>query len=363
MATVSSVTTGFFPTAKEGFTTTLASTISSGATTVPLNSVAGFSNGEYVVMVVDPTDATKKQAFTGQVDTSGVQITNVVWTEGSNTSHTAGATVVDYETATHWALYRKGLLVEHNQDGTHGALTADSLTVDGATTLTGALTVKSYDGWISPTDTWTYVSATSFKITGTDVSSQFPVGTKIKLTQTTVKYFYVTACSFSTDTTVTVTGGSDYSLANAAITSPGLSYDASPQGFPQWFNYTPTWSGITVGNATQASAFSMIGKTVHVLVSLTFGSTTSVSGATNITLPITADSSYSSIHHAGIARLQDANGADTTAAVGLNSTTTAQIVYGNTASTYLIEVDLSSTTPFTWTTSDAIKGTLTYQAA
>lgn len=118
MATVSSVTTGFFPTAKEGFTTTLASTISSGATTVPLNSVSGFSNGEYVVLVVDPTDATKKQAFTGQVDTSGVQITNVVWTEGTNTSHTAGATVVDYETATHWALYRKGLLVSHNEDGT-----------------------------------------------------------------------------------------------------------------------------------------------------------------------------------------------------------------------------------------------------
>ena len=119
MATVSSVIK-HFPSAEEGFTTQLASSISSGATTVPLNSVSGYANGEVVAFVVDPTDASKKQAFTGTVDTAGVQITNVVWTEGSNQTHTAGvqitnvvwtegsnqthtagATVVDYATATH----------------------------------------------------------------------------------------------------------------------------------------------------------------------------------------------------------------------------------------------------------------------
>lgn len=121
-----SAATKHFPTAKEGFTTTLASTISSGAATVPLNSVTGFSNGETVVLVVDPTDASKKQAFTGVVDTSGVQITGVVWTEGTNTGHTAGATVVDYETATHWALYSKGLLRDHNQSGYHKTLKDDN---------------------------------------------------------------------------------------------------------------------------------------------------------------------------------------------------------------------------------------------
>jgi len=102
---------------------------------VPLNSVTGFSNGEKVVFVVDPTDATKKQAFTGTIDTSGVQVTGVTWTEGSNTSHTAGATVVDYETATHWALYSKGVLVEHEQDGTHGVELITSRTEDTAPDL------------------------------------------------------------------------------------------------------------------------------------------------------------------------------------------------------------------------------------
>lgn len=109
----------FFPTAKEGFTTTTSGTVSSGAATVGLSSVTGYSNGEVVVLVIDPTDANKKQVFTGVVDTSGTQITGVVWTEGTNQDHTAGATVVDYETATHWALYRKGVLVDHSEAGAH----------------------------------------------------------------------------------------------------------------------------------------------------------------------------------------------------------------------------------------------------
>lgn len=116
MSTVTSVTK-HFPSAEEGFTTTLASTVSSGATTVPLNSVAGYSNGEVVVFVVDPTNASKKQAFTGTIDTAGVQVTGVVWTEGTNQDHTAGSTVVDYATATHMSMVSKGILVSHGQDG------------------------------------------------------------------------------------------------------------------------------------------------------------------------------------------------------------------------------------------------------
>ncbi|MCB1712599.1 MAG: hypothetical protein KDH96_09060, partial [Candidatus Riesia sp.] len=108
---VSGVTSNFFPTAQNGFTTTTSGSVSSGATTVGLNSVAGFSNGEVAVFVIDPTDASKKQTFTGVIDTSGSQVTNVKWTAGTNQTHALGATVVDYETATHWALYSKGLLV------------------------------------------------------------------------------------------------------------------------------------------------------------------------------------------------------------------------------------------------------------
>lgn len=118
MATVTSVTK-HFATAKEGFTTTLASTIASGAATVPLNSVTGYSNGEVVALVIEPTSTTAKQVFTGTVDTAGVQITGVVWTEGTNQTHNAGVTVVDYWTATHQAMMVKGLTaLGANQAGT-----------------------------------------------------------------------------------------------------------------------------------------------------------------------------------------------------------------------------------------------------
>ena len=89
------------------------------------------------------------------------------------------------------------------------------------------------DGWCYDTDTWTYVSATSFKITGKDVRYKFPKGTKIKLVQSGItKYFYVVETAFSTDTTITITGGSDYSLASTTISGQAYSYAAAPQGFP-----------------------------------------------------------------------------------------------------------------------------------
>ncbi len=118
MSTSVTSVTNHFPSAENGFSTTTSASVSSGATTVQLNSVAGYDNGEVVVFVIDPTDATKKQTFTGIVDTAGTQITSVVWTAGSNQSHSLGATVVDYATATHISMISKGLSVSLNQNGT-----------------------------------------------------------------------------------------------------------------------------------------------------------------------------------------------------------------------------------------------------
>lgn len=124
----------YFPTAQNGFTTTTAGSVSSGAVTVTLNSVAGYTNGEPAVFVIDPTDVTKKQTFTGIIDTSGVQVTSVDWTAGTNTTHALGATVVDYATATHIAMMSKGIKVAHNQDGT--LKTNVALTTNAATLTT-----------------------------------------------------------------------------------------------------------------------------------------------------------------------------------------------------------------------------------
>lgn len=125
MSTSVSSVVSHFPSAENGFTTTLASTISSGATTVPLNSVAGYSNGEVAVFIVDPEEPSKKQTFTGTIDTANVQVTDVVWTAGTNQAHSGGATVVDYASATHISMMTKGILVEHDQAGQHSKALKD----------------------------------------------------------------------------------------------------------------------------------------------------------------------------------------------------------------------------------------------
>ena len=185
MSTSVSSVVSHFPSAENGFTTTLASTVSAGATTVPLNSVAGFTNGEIVVFVVDPSNESKKQTFTGTIDTSGVQVTDVVWTAGTNVDHTAGATVVDYASATHISMMTKGILVHANQDGTLKTSTVqDAL---GVTTLpSGGWDVL--NGGTAPTvGTGKTLGNRSFDLTfsSVDLSSTLSPGMRIKLDRNT----------------------------------------------------------------------------------------------------------------------------------------------------------------------------------
>ena len=124
--------------------------------------------------------------------------------------------------------------------------TDGTLAANSDTKIPSQKAVKSYvdgavsnTGWIPGTGTWSYGSADTptFVInTDTDQSGSIQVGDRIKLTQTTAKYFIVTAITAST---ITVYGGTDYTLANTAITSPYFSKMKSPQGFPM---DTTKWS-------------------------------------------------------------------------------------------------------------------------
>jgi len=82
-----------------------------------------------------------------------------------------------------------------------------------------------------------YVSADSptfvMNMTG-DATGYLSLGNRIKLTQTTIKYFVVTAIGAYSGgvTPITLYGGTDYTLANAAITLPYFSTHKAPFGFP-----------------------------------------------------------------------------------------------------------------------------------
>jgi hypothetical protein len=131
-----STVTHLLPRANEGFSTTLGSTILSGATTVPLTSITGLTNGTTFIGIIEP-GATNQQVFTGIVDTGGSQVTGVKWTRGTNVAHSAGVQIVDYLTGTAINMLSKWAGVQHNDDGTHGAVTATSVTISNGLTVSG----------------------------------------------------------------------------------------------------------------------------------------------------------------------------------------------------------------------------------
>jgi len=214
------------------------------------------------------------------------------------------------------------------------------------------------DGWFDSADTWVYASATTFTIVGSNVVDQFPVGTKIKLTNAGVKYFYVVSASFGGgNTTVTVTGGSDYSLANSAITLPSYSYSTTPQGFPNTFNWTPTFTGVTLpvdpAEYTLACTFSIVGNRVHFeqfLFMLIGGSTSS---ATNyFTLPVAekGEGYVGALVTLGVCEFEDQIRGDTYAGsvVLRNNATTASWRYHGVTGTKIETLKYTTTQPISY---------------
>lgn len=179
-------------------------------------------------------------------------------------------------------------------------------------------------GWMDVSDTWTYASSTTITVPS-DATTKYSVGDKIRLKQGGgYKYFYVVGVS---STTLTVTGGSDYSVANAAITDNSFSNVVSPLHFPQWFSYNPTSTGFSSDPTSVTAKFNIIGKQVTYYV-LQGAAGTSNSTSFTISLPVDAASTARTLKYA--AQVMD-NGTDqTTPGVAEISNTTSVVdVYKN----------------------------------
>lgn len=289
-----------------------------------------------------------------QSDISTVNTTNVVTPAGTQT------------------LTNKTLTSPVLNTGVSGTavLDEDNMASDSATKLATQQSIKAYvdgrtllDGWITVSDTLTYASPTSFTIAGVDRTSTYTKGTRIKLTQTSAKYFVVTSSSFSTDTTVNVTGGSDYTVANAAITSPYYSYQLNPQGFPGWFAYAPTWTSTggtpAIGSGSLSFRFCVNGETVHVKGKLVGAADTTWTGTEyRFTLPITGVLEGSVFSNPGSALVYDTSATLVETAVAVMASTTQIGIYPETTTG---ASSVGATTPFTWATSDQLLMSLTYE--
>lgn len=351
-----------------GTATTLAAPgFTIGSTSITVTSTSNWPTNTGVVFSIDTfslvngvetQDVGSYCVFEGVV-ASATSITNLRKLYGTDQNYAAGSTTRVYITIS--SLWVSNLVswgtAQHSQlDGSHTAITATNVSNSGPTTLTGPLTVKSYDGWITSPDTWVYASATTFTIAGVDRTAQFPIGTKIKLTQTTLKYFYVTAAAFSTNTTITLSGGSDYSLANAAITSPTYSYETTPQLFPQSFAYTSTIANLTLGNGTSVGSFQVIGRQVFFRWTFTLGSTSAVATSPTFTLPLTPIGMTAAVSYAMRGIIYDTSatqGGDVTA-VYVSATTMGLKVIATGFNQALTDT-ITSVVPWTWATGDIIQ--------
>jgi len=230
---------------------TLASDITDSATSMTLTTGAfGTPTGEQM-LVIDYDITAKREIVKCAIDGTAITSIDRAQDGTSAVAHTSGAKVIMAYVPSH-----------------HLELT------------TAIAALQEPDGWNSADETWAYASATTITVPA-GAAAKYSVGDKIKLTQTTVKYFTVTAVA---DTVLTVTGGTDYTVANAAITANYYS-KGNAVGHPEWFAYTPTYGGFTGAVTTTLARFCVEGRKVTLYFDC---SGTSNADTFTLTLPVPA---------------------------------------------------------------------------
>jgi hypothetical protein len=150
-------------------------------------------------------------------------------------------------------------------------------------------------------------------------------------------------------------GANDLLVTAASGETTGLKYTGA------WTTFTPTFTNITIGNGTLVGAYCQVGKLVTVAISLTFGSTTAITGGFILGAhPITAVLTGSKIP-LGILNCFDAGVNQYFGIVTENGTANYGALIQNTSGTYSTANDISSTVPFTWGTNDQLQIQYTYR--
>ena len=127
-----------------------------------------------------------------------------------------------------------------------------------------------------------------------------------------------------------------------------------------WQTWSPSYDNITVGNGTAVARYQQIGKTVNVRYQLTFGSTTTIAYLPGLSLPVTA---AATAYNQTNLHLSDSGANGYFGSAYFSNTTYVYFFVSQANSTYSFMQGVSATIPFTWTTSDAIYLTMTYEAA
>ncbi len=174
--------------------TTLSAQKVSGATTASVVATTGWDNTTAVHGIMYRTDSSNNKVPGSQIDWkgtfSGTTISNFQVTAGSDDTYAVGTTVELSPTAAWADDLVGGILVEHDQDGTHGDVTANSIVATTGTftnlTINGT---SGADGWSPLGQPLTSITALGNRsytavVSGVDTTGVTSVGQRLKLPRT-----------------------------------------------------------------------------------------------------------------------------------------------------------------------------------
>jgi hypothetical protein len=150
-------------------------------------------------------------------------------------------------------------------------------------------------------------------------------------------------------------------LTADSTAATGLAWTTPSSGFT-YTTWTPTYNaGISVGNGTVVARYAQSGKMVHAFWKFTLGSTSSVSGNLEVSLPVTGSSN--AVGTRGTGSILDSGVRWFTAGADMNQTTKIVFICVGANLTYAYEEYLSATVPMTWANGDVMTFSIIYEAA
>lgn len=183
-------------------------------------------------------------------------------------------------------------------------------------------------------------------------------------TQQSIKAYADTKIAKATNVTaINDTGIADgeiavFNLTNKDVRTSGVQFATMfPTGVDAWDSFTPSWANVTVGNGTSTGYYCQIGKTVFFRASFTMGTTSSISGAVTLTLPV-AIANYPNYTLIGNCTMFNGSSAYL-GFIHKGGTIYSQL----TNATYSTQETIDATHPFTWANTHYFSVTGAYEAA
>jgi hypothetical protein len=242
------------------------------------------------------------------------------------------------------------------------------------TTKVGVFSLANNTTGTTRTYTMPNASVTLASLTGTETLTNKTI-TSPTITGGTVDNSTITVDSISGHSVATTVTVANLQISNGvlnsanAVTATSIAAGAiQPQALVAgtgsgwaWTNYTPTFTNFTVGNATVASRYIQIGKTVFFNGIVTLGSSSSMGTQLLISYPVAPNASYILSSLLGSAFYVITNG--WLGIATFNSNTTIELGTIGPSGSYDRSITITAAVPNTWTTGSKFSWQIVYEAA